>query len=69
MGKSMKVYAVVGIGAIEDHWIVKTVVDVFSSAESAENRKQELISAIPEGKYFLDEDIYDYEVIEYEVKS
>lgn len=65
----MKIYAVVGVGAIEDHWITKTVVEVFSNVESAEKRKQELINAIPVGKYFHDEDIHDYEVTEYEVKS
>ena len=72
----MKVFVLLGVASIEDHWTIKTLVDVFASPESAESAKTELTSKLPPDvdangvrHYWHDEDIYAYEIEEREVRG
>lgn len=70
----MKVFVLQGIANIEDHWKIKTLVDVFSNPEAAEAARKVLEHKLPpetdaSGRrhYWHDEEIYAYEIEEREL--
>lgn len=72
----MKVFALLGVSSIEGHWQIKNLVDVCVTREAAERIKDELTKQLPavvnaEGvkHYWHDEEIYEYEIEERELRE